>query len=164
MFGNLVTDAMRTATDSDVEVTNGGVIRGDKKIAHQCRACLQGFSDQTALRQQDRETLLDRSPAPGSAGDWCQSDGRNQGQTLPGFRPSFPDGAAKQTGSRVVDVTIGGAALDKAKTYSMANNDFLARGSGGYSGSRGPKMLIDTKSGAVMASQVINHVSRPDNI
>lgn len=61
-------------------------------------------------------------------------------------------------------MTIGGAALDKAKTYSMANNDFLARGSGGYSGSRGAKMLIDTKSGAVMASQVINHVSRPDNI
>ena len=46
----------------------------------------------------------------------------------------------------------------------MANNDFLARGSGGYFGSPGAKMLIDTKSGVVMASQVINHVSRPDKI
>jgi hypothetical protein len=61
-------------------------------------------------------------------------------------------------------VAIGGATLDKAKTYSMANNNFLARGSGGYSGSRGAKMLIDAKFGTVMASQVINHVSRPDNI
>ena len=78
--------------------------------------------------------------------------------------PRCTYGLAKPTGSRVVDVTVGGAAREKAKTYTLATNDFLARGSDGYSEFNGAKILIDAKPGTLMATLMINHVSGLDNI
>ena len=39
---------------------------------------------------------------------------------------------SKPAGERVKSVTVGGAPLDPAKTYTLATNDFMAGGGDGY--------------------------------
>ena len=67
-------------------------------------------------------------------------------------------------GDRVVSVTIGGAPLDPARTYTLATNDFMARGGDGYKAFIGAKMLIDPAGGVLMASQVIDHVAAASTV
>ena len=61
-------------------------------------------------------------------------------------------------GARLVDVQVGGAALDDGATYRFATNDFTARGGDGYAVFKGAKRLIDTDSGQLLAGQVIDHI------
>ena len=48
--------------------------------------------------------------------------------------------------------------MDAGKTYTLATNDFLARGGDGYAVFRSGEVLIDSTSGGLMAGQLIDHV------
>ena len=61
------------------------------------------------------------SRLPGAAGRFPQVSGM-----AIEFDPRQP------AGSRVLTITVGGAALDADKTYRIAVNDFMARGGDGY--------------------------------
>jgi 5'-nucleotidase / UDP-sugar diphosphatase len=158
-FGNLVTDAMRAATDSDVAVTNGGGIRGDKqypagtKLARKDALTELPFGNKTVKLAVTGAQLLEVletgvSQVENTKGRFAQVSGL-----------AFTYDAGKPTGSRVTSVKVGGADLDKAKTYTLATNDFLARGGDGYGVFRSAKVLIDAKSGTLMATQLINHIA-----
>ena len=67
---------------------------------------------------------------------------------------------SKPAGSRVFDVKVGGAALDPAKSYTLATNDFMGRGGDGYKMLRGGKVLIDASSAKLMANDVMAHVRK----
>ena len=56
---------------------------------------------------------------------------------------------AAPAGSRVVEVTVGGAPLDPAKIYTVATNDYMAGGGDGYASLGNGKQLIDA-SGATL--------------
>jgi 5'-nucleotidase / UDP-sugar diphosphatase len=163
-FGNLVTDAMRAATNSDVAVTNGGGIRGDKQypagteLARKDVLTELPFGNKTVKLSLTGAQLLEAL----ETGVSQVEETKGRFAQVSGLTISYD--AAKPAGSRVVDVTVGGAALDEAKTYTLATNDFLARGGDGYSVFRGAKVLIGAKSGTLMATQVINHVSGLGNI
>ncbi|MEL6735778.1 MAG: 5'-nucleotidase C-terminal domain-containing protein, partial [Pseudomonadota bacterium] len=45
--------------------------------------------------------------------------------------------------------------IDMAKTYTLATNDFMARGGDGYSMLREGKTLIDADSAKLMANDVM---------
>jgi 2',3'-cyclic-nucleotide 2'-phosphodiesterase (5'-nucleotidase family) len=62
-------------------------------------------------------------------------------------------------GHRVVEVTVGGAPLDDAKTYILATNDFVAGGGDGYTVFEAATSLIDPADATLMASQVIDHIA-----
>jgi 5'-nucleotidase / UDP-sugar diphosphatase len=163
-FGNLVTDAMRAATESDVAVTNGGGIRGDKqypggtKLARKDVLTELPFGNKTVKLEVTGAQLLEAletgvSQVEKTKGRFAQVSGL-----------IFTYDAAKPAGSRVTGVKVGGAALDKAKTYTLATNDFMARGGDGYGVFRSAKILIGAKSGTLMATQVINHIAGAGNI
>jgi 5'-nucleotidase/UDP-sugar diphosphatase len=54
---------------------------------------------------------------------------------------------------------VGDGPLDDGKTYTLATNDFMARGGDGYSVFSGAKQLIDPIDAQLMASQVIDYVA-----
>ena len=163
-FGNLVTDAMRAATNSDVAVTNGGGIRGDKqypagtKLTRKDVLTELPFGNKTVKLALTGARLLEAletgvSQVENTKGRFAQVSGLG-----------FTYDAAKPAGSRVTSVKIGGADLDKAKTYTLATNDFMARGGDGYGVFRAAKVLIGAKSGTLMATQLINHIAAAGSI
>ena len=61
-------------------------------------------------------------------------------------------------------MTIGGEPLDPAKTYTVATNDYMAGGGDGYDSFVGAKNLIDKAGAVLMATQVIDYITRMGSI
>jgi len=131
-IGNLIADAMRERSRADAAIMNGGGIRGGK--VYEPGAALTRRDVQAELPFGNHLVALDvkgsdlrlalengLSRLPAAAGRFPQVSG----MTVE-FDPRQP------TGSRVLNVMVGGAPLDDNKTYRVAVNDFMARGGDGY--------------------------------
>lgn len=154
-FGNLVADAMRDAVDADVAFTNGGGIRGNTvydpghTLTRRDILTELPFGNGTVKLEVTGAILKDAlehgyASVPEAAGSFLHVS--NIKATID---------STKEAGSRVSDIMIGGAALDMAKTYTLATNDFMARGGDGYSMLRSGKVLIDADSAKLMANDVM---------
>lgn len=157
-FGNLLTDAMREATGADIALSNGGGIRGDTVYppgTRLTRKTVLGelpFGNKTVVLRltgaQVREALENGvSRAPWGSGRFPQVSGL-----------AFSFDARLPPGARVTGVTVGGAPLDDGKSYTLATNDFLARGGDDYRVFKAAEVLIDSASGDLMAGQLIDHI------
>ena len=71
---------------------------------------------------------------------------------------AFSFDTRRPAGARVTGVAVGGAALEDGRTYTLATNDFLARGGDGYTVFQAGEMLVDSASGTLMAGQLIDHI------
>ena len=158
-FGNLLADAMRAATGSDIALANGGGIRGDTiypagtKLTRKLVLTELPFGNRTVKLRltgaQLREAL---------------ENGVSQVERVSGRFPqvsglAFAFDPRKPAGSRVVRVAVGGKALDLGKTYTLATVDFLAQGGDGYTVLGSGEMLIDSRSGGLMAGQLIDRIA-----
>ncbi len=63
-------------------------------------------------------------------------------------------------GQRVRGVTAGGVALDPAKTYRVATNDFMARGGDGYAMLAGSAHLTVDSGDALLAQTVMDYAEK----
>ena len=157
-FGNLTADAMRTAVSADIGFTNGGGIRGNK----------QYDSGHTVTR---RDVLTElpfgnvtvKLELTGSAVKAALEHGYSKVPEanggflhISGMKATID--TSKPAGERVSDITVGGAALDMNKTYTVATNDFMGRGGDGYRMLRAGKVLIDASSAKLMANDVMSMV------
>ena len=158
-FGSLIADAMMKEVGSDVGLTNGGGIRGDKT-----------YDAGTELTRKD---ILSELPfgnvtvklAVSGADLWAAlengfskiEDKAGRFPQVAGMTVVYDPKAA--SGSRVVSVKIGGAALDKGKTYTVATNDYMGGGGDGYKAFKKGKMLIDASAGTLMATTVMNYIA-----
>lgn len=128
-LGNLITDAMRRVSGADVAVTNGGGIRvpilpGNVTRGHVFNVL--PFSNLIVVLPMTGAQILEMLEfgarlLPAQNGGFLQVAGI-----------TFAIDAARAAGSRVHSARINGVALDPAKTYSVATNDFLAAGGDGY--------------------------------
>jgi 2',3'-cyclic-nucleotide 2'-phosphodiesterase (5'-nucleotidase family) len=75
---------------------------------------------------------------------------------------TFDPAAAK--GQRIVSAKVGGAALDRAKTYTVATNDYIYGGGDGYAALGRGKALIDPSGGTPMATMVMDHIAAKGSI
>lgn len=163
-MGNLIADAMRAATGADIAIVNGGGIRADRT-----------YDAGTTLTRRDILTELPfgnvtvLTELPGSQilaalenGVSQVEDGAGRFPQLSGavmvYDPSAP------AGSRVVSVTLGGAALDPDKVYRVAANDFMLGGGDGYGALGGGKVLIDAGNGTLMANDVMAFVAKTGTV
>ena len=126
-FGNLLTDAMRQATGSDIALSNGGGIRGDTvyptgtRLTRKMVLTELPFGNKTVVLRltgaRIREVLENGvSRAENPSGRFPQVSGL-----------AFTFDARRPPGERVTKVTVGGAPLEDGRTYTLATNDFLAR-------------------------------------
>ena len=157
-FGNLLADAMRQATGADIALTNGGGIRGDTDYPPGTRLTRKmvlteiPFGNKTVVLRltgaQVREALengVGRAENP--SGRFPQVSGL-----------AFTFDARRPAGERVTSVTVGGAPLEDGRSYTLATNDFLARGGDEYRVFRAGEVLVDSASGELMAGQLIDHI------
>lgn len=140
-LGNYVADVMRKAAGADVAITNGGGIRasiaqGSIKV-NDVYTVLPFDNTLVIMEVTGAQILkvLETSLAkfPEQNGGFLQVSGLSVV-----FDP------AKPAGSRVVEVKVGGVALDPAKSYKLATNDFTAAGGDGYDALKEAKLLVNT--------------------
>ena len=128
-LGNLITDAFRKATRSDVAVMNGGSIRADSMIS---AGRLTKRDLLSIIPFKNKVMKLELTGAAVRAllehGVARSAEDREPGRfpQVSGIRFTFD--AARPPGSRVVAITINGFPLDEQKKYSLATTNFLAEG------------------------------------
>ena len=158
-FGNLLADAMRAATGSDIALTNGGGIRGDTTYPAGTRITRELVLTELPFGNRTVKLRL-----TGARVRQALENGVSQVDRAAGRFPQvsgliFAFDPRKPPGSRIVRVTVGGAALDPGGTYTLATVDFLARGGDGYTAFRSGEVLIDSRSGGLTAGQLIDRIA-----
>ncbi|WP_034491225.1 bifunctional metallophosphatase/5'-nucleotidase [Afifella pfennigii] len=157
-IGNLVADAMRAGVKADVAITNGGGIRGnriyDAGTELSRRDILEElpFGNRTVKLEITGAGILEAlehgfSGVEEGAGRFPQVSGMQVEVDL-----------SKPVGSRVIAVTIGGQKLRPAKTYTLATNDFMARGGDGYEAFAAATPILGERDGRLMASDVMAYI------
>ncbi|MCP4384236.1 MAG: bifunctional metallophosphatase/5'-nucleotidase [Hyphomicrobiales bacterium] len=158
-IGNLIADAMRQAVDADIAITNGGGIRADRE-----------YESGTALSRGDILAELPfgnktvKLQLSGAAIHAALENGFSQVENGAGRFPQV-SGLVVETnygrpaGERVLSIMVNGAPLDHDATYTLATNDYMARGGDGYSVLSEGKSLIDPIDATLMASQVIDFIT-----
>ena len=158
-FGNLIADAMRSATGADVGLTNGGGIRGDRLydaghvLTRRDILTELPFGNTTVLTELSGADLL----AALENGVSQVEDGAGRFPQVSGLTFAFD--ASKPAGERVSEVMVGGAPLDPAATYTVATNDYMLGGGDGFSSLGNGKVIIDAAAATLMASTVVNYVT-----
>jgi 2',3'-cyclic-nucleotide 2'-phosphodiesterase (5'-nucleotidase family) len=163
-IGNLVADALKASVGADVAITNGGGLRADKqyqagqKLTRRDILAEMPFGNTTVLL----ELTGDKIKA-------ALENGVSQVRELGGRFPQVSGITAEvdlkePVGSRVKAVTINGQPLDPSKTYRLATNDFMGRGGDGYRSFTDSKSLIDVSASQLMASQVIDYVTKAGKV
>lgn len=163
-MGNLVADALRASVGADVAITNGGGLRADKqyeagqKLTRRDILAELPFGNTTVLMELSGEKLK-------AALENGVSQVRELGGRFPQVSELVVDVDLKEpVGSRVKSVSVNGQPLDPAKTYKLATNDFMARGGDGYRAFVDGKPLVDVSASQLMATQVINYVTKAGKV
>lgn len=157
-FGNLVADAMRSATGAEVAIMNGGGIRGNK--LYRAGTALTRRDILTELPFGNQTVLLEIT---GTDIVRALENGFSLTDTGAGRFPQVSGmivtaDTTLSTGSRVVSVEIDGQPLDPGRVYRLATNDFMARGGDGYTALRNAKPIIDAKDGPLLTNVVADYV------
>ena len=157
-IGDLVADAMRTATHADAALTNGGSIRAGKIYAP--GATITRRDVLAELPFGNRIVIL---AASGADLRRALENGLSQ---LPNPAGRFPQvsgltveaDASRPAGDRIVSIEIGGAPLEESRIYRIATNDFLARGGDGYTSLRDARPLFPPDNSPLLANEVMQYI------
>lgn len=128
-LGNLLTDAMRAATEADVAITNGGGIRASVEAGEVTRGELievAPFGNFVVTKYLTGAQII--SSLENGASDYPAANGAFS--HVSGMSYSIDEKAP--AGNRVHSVKIGGQPIELAKKYLVATNDFLAAGGDEY--------------------------------
>ncbi len=142
--GNLIADAFRAATASDIGFSNGGLIRADEiirpgPITQRDVLAILPFKNKVVKLEVTGE-LLKRTLEHGVARSAEDAEPGRFPQ-VSGLRFSFD--ASRPPGSRVVDVTVNGKPLEETKKYTLATSDYVGiNGGDGYAMLKEARVLI----------------------
>jgi 5'-nucleotidase / UDP-sugar diphosphatase len=157
-IGDLVADALRWSAQTEVAVTNGGGIRGGKI-----------YPPGTTITRRDILTELpfgNRLVTLEVSGRDLKAAIENGLSRLPNPSGRFPQvsglkieaDVSRPAGSRVLSIRVGDAPLDEGKIYSVATNDFMARGGDDYTAFEQAKPVIPLNDSPLMASEVMDYI------
>ncbi len=152
-LGNMITEAMLAKSGADVALTNGGGIRSSIEEGTITRGDLVSvlpFGNYVVVLEvtgQDIKDALENGvqfyPAP-----------EGLFPHVAGLRFEF--NPANEVGNKVTKVTLAnGEALDLAKTYTLATNDFMAAGGDDYGMLKGKKTINEYESLEELLGQYI---------
>ena len=163
-MGNLIADAVRADANADISIANGGGIRGD--TVYEAGTILTRKDILTELPFGNTAVLLKLSGADVLA---ALENGVSRVEDVNGPFPqvsglTFIFDPAKEAGSRIEEVSVGGAPLDLDKTYTLATNSFIAGGGDGYSMLGNGEVLVDASAGTLLATVVMDYVSAQGSV
>ncbi len=128
-LANLITEAILDGTGADIAITNGGGIRASIEAGEVTKGdvlTVLPFGNYVVVKELKGTDVLAAlelgfSTYPEPLGGYAQTAGL-----------TIHFDSSKPTGSRIVEVLVGGVALDPDKTYKVATNDFMAVGGDNY--------------------------------
>ncbi len=162
-IGDLVADALRAVAGADCALTNGGGIRGNRIYETGSQWTRRNvlvelpFGNKIVTVNVTGATILAAlengvSRLPETSGRFPQ---------IAGLTMSIAPSAAP--GKRVQSATINGEALDPARIYKLATNDFIARGGDGYTMFSGDGVTVDTGD-VLLARAVMDYAQKLQTI
>jgi 5'-nucleotidase / UDP-sugar diphosphatase len=159
-IGNLFADAMRAGTHADAALLNGGGIRAGRLYDPGARISQGDILAELPFN--NRVVVVEISGAD------LRRAIENGLSLLP--RPSgrFPQVSgiavafelAREPGSRIVSMQVGGAPLDEGKIYRLAILDYLARGGDDYVMFRDAKRITPDNDAPLMVNEVVEYLRR----
>ena len=158
-IGNLVADAMRWATGADIALTNGGGIRGNRVYPPGSRLTRRDlrrelpFGNRTVVLEATGRAVI----AALEHGLGAVEKRAGRFPHISGLRVRYAP--ARPAGHRVLTATLDGTPLDPDGTYTLATNEFLARGGDGYAMLARAHRLVDANAGTLAAVQAIRYVA-----
>lgn len=146
-LGNLITDAHRQATKSDVAIYNGGSIRSDTtygpgELTKRDVISILPFEDPVVKVEISGAVL--RAALENGVSKVGEEIGSGGFPQVSGLR--FEYDARRPAGSRVTKITVGEQSLDDAQTYTLATSTYVINGGDGYAMFKGVKFLIPDES------------------
>jgi len=163
-MGDLIADAMRLQSGADVALMNGGGIRADRT-----------YDAGATLTRRD---ILTELPF-GNTLVVAELTGAQLAEALENAVSQVEKGAGRfaqvsgltvvydpkaEAGKRVTEVTVAGAALDPAKVYKVAMNDYMLGGGDGYKMIKGAKQVVIEGTGALVAKVVMDYVEKAGSV
>ncbi len=145
-----------------------GADRGgdDQRRRHPRRQDLPAGRDADPARRARRAAV--RQPADHPRRIRRRAHGRDRERALETAEPDgrFPQvsgisveaDVSRPPGSRVISVKVGDAPLDPAKTYTLATNDFMARGGDDYVMFRDIEPVLPVADSPTLAYEVIDYI------
>lgn len=158
-IGNLIADAVRDATGADIGIMNGGGIRAQREYAPGTvltRRDIQTelpFGNKTLLLEVTGQDIIDALENGFSEVE----KGAGRFPHVSGIEVVYD--FDQPAGSRVVEVTRDGSALDPAATFTLAVNNYLARGGDGYDVFTDKRRIVDENAGVLMTVQMFEYIS-----
>jgi 5'-nucleotidase / UDP-sugar diphosphatase len=159
-IGDLIADAMRVTVKADAAVMNGGGIRSGKvyppgsKITRRDVLAELPFGNRVVTLELTGEQLRQGlenglSQLPRSGGRFPQVSGIK-----------LTADVSRPPGARIVSISVAGAPLDPAKRYTVATNEFLARGGDGYTSFAQAKPLLPVDDSPRLSNEVMVYLRR----
>ena len=158
-MGNLIADAMRSATGADIAITNGGGIRADREytagtiLTRRDILTELPFGNATVLTEVTGQQVLDAL----ENGFSKVEDGGGRFPQVSGLTVVYDPTAPAM--SRVAQVMIGDAPLDLNAVYKLATNDYMLGGGDGYGALGGGQVIINKGNGSLMATDVMDYIT-----
>jgi 5'-nucleotidase / UDP-sugar diphosphatase len=159
-IGNLIADAIRSATGAQLAITNAGGIRANKQYP--------------AGHKLTRRDVLSELPF-GNATSMVEITGKDVKDAIENGLRDAPQGSGRfpvvsgltfeadlkqPQGSRVTSVKVDGKEIDPAGKYTVATNNFMLTGGDGYTALGRGKTLIGLTDGKLMANEVMVYIRR----
>ncbi|MHB2165452.1 bifunctional metallophosphatase/5'-nucleotidase [Alsobacter sp. R-9] len=159
-IGNLIADAIRSATGADVAVTNGGGIRANKQYPAGVKLTRRDILSELPFG--NTSVMVEITGADLRA---ALENGVSQLENRAGRFPQVSGlkvevDAKAPAGSRIVSVSVNGQPLDPAKLYKVASNNFMLSGGDGYTSLGKGKVLIGDTDGKLLANEVMTYVRK----
>jgi 2',3'-cyclic-nucleotide 2'-phosphodiesterase (5'-nucleotidase family) len=159
-IGNLIADAMRDKTGAVAAIMNGGGIRGGRVYAPGTPITRRDILAELPFG--NRVVTID---VKGRTLREALENGLSRVESAAGRFPhvsgmTIEYDPRRPPGRRIVSIQIGGRPLDPNRTYRIATNDFLARGSDGYFGFVGAPQLIPADDAPLLANEVMVYVRK----
>jgi 2',3'-cyclic-nucleotide 2'-phosphodiesterase (5'-nucleotidase family) len=162
-IGDLVADAMKDYTKSDVAIINGGGIRAERifpagPLTKKDIMDAMPFANYVEKLDITGEQLFQAlengvSQIESGAGRYPQVSGI----TLT-YNPTIIPGA------RLLDVKVNNQPLDRKAHYTIAVVDFVAEGGDGYDIFKGSKVLLDKNAGPLLSKVVTDYIQQKGTV
>ena len=163
-IGNLIIDAMREGVKAEIGLTNGGGIRAKKIYPPGTKITRRDILSELPFGNVVVKLELTGSQILEALENGVSEVERNSGRFPQVSGMSFTYNPKAKAGSRINSVKVGNRPLSKGKTYTIATNDFLAKGGDGYSVFKKGKVIIDAYGAKVMASMVMDYIKAKRSI
>lgn len=151
-----IADVYRIRTGADAALVNGGSIRsntsyGPGKLTKRDILSILPFENPIVKLAASGRVL--REAIEHGLSEIHRSSESGQFPQVSGIRYRYD--AGRPAGSRVVEITVNGAALDERRIYALAVNTYIAEGGDGYAMLNGLRYLIAPENALTESAEVI---------